>query len=154
MSFNGPQTIKITHVINPHLFFFKVQNQIDSEVHYIERELKKFVVKYRDEKCATNNDSEYFVGDFVALYVVSQNKWIRAEIDVVDEDKSEIIVWATDYGFPLITPLNLVILLNDELTNLCHATKPKIFKGGMSDILPATSRYDGVRNWNAFSFYS
>lgn len=143
MSFTGSKTIEFTHVVNPHLFYFKIQNQINNDVLYIERELKKYVVEFRDEKCAINNRGEYIVGDHVGVYVVSQHKWIRAEIDLIDED-GELIVWATDYGFPLKTPLNLVVLLNDEHEKMCRTTESNIFKGGIFNIFPATSRYDEV----------
>lgn len=136
--------IKITHVINPHLFWFQYENEPHSDAQVIESELKKYVDENRDQMCANNSDGKYRRELYVAVYMISLKKWIRATIDVHDGDydeiDDEIVVWAMDYGIPLKTPLYLVVLLNEDLKNLCKSTKTNVFKGGISDVWPIMLR--------------
>lgn len=138
MSADSSKLIEITHVINPLLFWFKYTDAQIADVETIERALEKYVSdsgdrlptaelagdSYRDETCVT-------------VYLNSKKKWIRAEIDDVTLDKNEVIVWAIDYGIPLKKSLDKIVLLSDELKDLCRTTKPAAIKGGIAGIIPA-----------------
>lgn len=141
MSADSSKLIEITHVINPLLFWFKYTDTQNADVETIEQALKKYVSdsgdrlptaelagnSYRDESCVT-------------VYLNSKEKWIRAEIDDVTLDQNEVIVWATDYGIPLKKPLDKIVLLSDELKDLCRTTKSAAIKGGIAGIIPASHR--------------
>lgn len=140
MSINSSEIIEITHVINPHLFWFKYKDIQNADVEKIELALKNHVAKFGDAMLARNNaDDEYKCADYVAVYMESKDKWIRGEIDAkITTD--EIIVWAIDYGIPLKKSIDWIVLLSEELKNLCRTTEPAIIKGGIAKIWPATHR--------------
>lgn len=145
MSTLGSNHIQITHVINAHLFWFENANQSDPNVDVIEKQLQKYVDESGDDIYADRSDDEYKNEDIVAVYLQpkkqTKKKWIRAEVDVIDEPagENEVIVWATDYGYPVKTTLDSVVLLSPRLKEIC-SVKPAIFKGGIWNILPASTK--------------
>lgn len=138
----GSKTIEITHVVNPHQFYFKYKNQTENIVSRIEQQLLHYVSANITEMCASQSVGRCFKGDYVGVHAISKSKWIRAVIDVHENDENEVIAWAIDYGFPIKTELNSVIILNDELKKVCQTTESPIVKGGIADILSATYRVD------------
>lgn len=138
MSTDSSKIIKITHVINPHLFWFKYKDTQNADVERIELALKNYVAESGDKMSAANyTDEKYKSEKYVAVYMKSMEKWIRAKIDVHDDPS---IVWAIDYGIPIKKSLDLIVLLSEELKQLCRTTEPAVIKGGIAEILPATHR--------------
>lgn len=141
MSSTSFKQIEITHVVNPHLFWFKYMNQPGTELAEFERKLEKYVIENLNKNRASESDGKYRQEAFVAVYLNSMKKWVRAEIDAVDKSTEKISVWAIDYGFPLITTLDLIVLLSVDLKQMCSFIKSDILKGGVADIMSASSRF-------------
>lgn len=152
MSISNSRKIQITHIINAHLFWFKYADEIDSQLDEIESDLAKYEADNDHEMYAdrqTNYRSECFVG----VYYKKKQKWIRAELDVNDmEIKDEVIVWATDYGFPLKTKIDLMIILSPALKEKCFKTPSNVIQGGIYGIMPATSKLN-VSQYTSFTFH-
>lgn len=141
MSSSSSRPIVITHVINPHLFWYKHCNDSNRFVDEIENDLKKYVSEHGEQMCAARTNANFECGMFVAANM--RNKWIRAEIDVYDDDlieTDEVIVWATDYGIPLRVTISSIVILNKALQEKCQQMPSTILKGGISNIYPGKSR--------------
>lgn len=138
MSTDSSKMIEITHVINPHLFWFKYQDTQNADIENIELELRNYVGDSGDKMLTARDAGDKYKSEkYVAVYMNSKKKWVRAEIDVAGDPS---IVWAIDYGIPLKKSLDFIVLLSEELKNLCHTTEPAVIKGGIAEILPATHR--------------
>lgn len=129
--------IKFTHIVNPHLFWFTYKNQ-PNESAKIEDAIALYVKQNGDDVKGVNNRNCH-LERVVAVYSLSMKKWIRAEIDVTGETPctDDLIVWATDYGIPIKTSLDLVAVLSTELSKLCMETPSAVYKGGIFGIMPA-----------------
>lgn len=80
--------IHITHFVNPHRFRYKYADTTDKHSHEIELKLEKYVKENGDRVKANKHDRyrfEKIVGVFLARFLESKQKWIRAGIDVADE---------------------------------------------------------------------
>lgn len=142
MSSSSSNQIQITHIINAHLFWFKYVDQPDLNAAKIEAELRKYVDEHGEDVYADQSKKDYRDEEIVAVYLRSKKKWIRAEVDVTDEpaDENVLIVWATDYGIPVKTSLDSVILLSPELKKICEKTPTNIVQGGICNIMPGSSK--------------
>lgn len=134
----SPQLIKFTHIVNPHLFWFTHENQTNDDFSVkIENALTSYVKQNGDAikgDCNPNCRSQ----QVVAVYSMSMKKWIRAEIDeVASPNTHDLIVWATDYGIPISTSLDLVAELSVDLRRLCIETPSSVHKGGLFGYFPA-----------------
>lgn len=135
---DGPTRIKITHVINPHLFWVKLIDQ-DADLAEIESKLRDYAVKTRTEMGAARSDVNYENGSIVAVNMVSEKKWVRAQIDDVNDPllNDEVIVFALDYGAPLRVSLDSVVPLDDDLKQKCASVKTTVFQVGIHGIVPS-----------------
>lgn len=140
MSADSSKIIQITHVINPHLFWFKYKNTENAGVEELELALKNYVAEVGHKMLAIYSDDGYKSETYVVVYMKSKKKWIRAEIDDPSITSDKVIVWATDYGIPLQKSTDSIILLSEELKDLCHTTKSAIIQGGIAEIFPASNR--------------
>lgn len=140
MSSSSSTQIEITHIINAHRFWFKYINKPDPNVTIIESALDKYVLENSEDVYADRSNGKYRHESIVAVYLVSKKKWVRAEVDATGEpaEEDEIIVWATDYGMPVKSKLDLVVLLNNELKKTCYQTPSSIVQGGIINIMPAS----------------
>lgn len=140
MDDTGSKRVKITHVINPHRFWLKEINDPDPNLVNIEQEFRRYAIENKNRMCATRNGDRAAIESFVTVYMESEKKWVRAEIDVFGDTESDgdVIAWATDYGVPLKTPLDLVILLSDDLKQKCANIKTNVFPAGIYGIMPST----------------
>lgn len=134
MDEKGLKRINITHVINPHLFWFK--NCLDSnpDLERLEKEFKEYVKAHPNMK-ATKNRAQLLNETIVLVYMVSERKWIRAEVDI--DLNEEVIVWSIDYGVPLKISFDLVVFLNGDLKQKCATIQTNVFRAGVANILPA-----------------
>lgn len=135
--------INITHFVNPHLFWFKNKNEQDDGVEELERTLKRYVAESGDRISAAKNWDELKHEQYVAVRWLK--KWVRAEIDVYDENgaaigSNEAIVWITDYGYPLKISLDSMVLLSAELKQLCRSMRSAVIQAGIASIKPAEKR--------------
>lgn len=137
---NDQDVITITHIVNPHLFWFKEKNKTDLNVEKLELQLKHYE-EGLFEKPTIRSGIELKDELYVAVYLKSKMKWVRAEIDVYDDPSlkaDEVIAWITDYGYPLKIPLGSIILLSTDLKQLCRTTESAVIQGGIADVLPLT----------------
>lgn len=138
-----PIQIEFTHVVNPHLFWYKHKNYLDAKSANIEDAITNYVKEKGDQIRANNTNGNYRLDRSVAVYLGNLKKWVRAEIDVADDEltgANELIVWATDYGIPVKTTLDLVAVLSPDLKRRCIETSSAVFKGGIYGIMPAEYR--------------
>lgn len=136
--------IHITHVVNPHRFWFKYSDAPGKNSDEIENVLQKYA-KENGNRVKVKNQEKYRSEIIVGVFWESKQKWIRAEVDVADEStdfENAIIVWAIDYGFPMKTSLDLVIILSNELKKLCYDMPTDLIQGGIYGIMPASTKMD------------
>lgn len=121
--------IEITHFINPHLFWFKYKEQDPSfqeKIKSLETRLANNIPVKHPERIKTN--------DVVALNWISKNKWIRVYVNA--RENAKLIVWAIDYGIPIITTFDLIAKLDSDLRRECLETESSVSMGGVYGILP------------------
>uniref|UniRef100_A0A1I8NZG2 RNA helicase n=1 Tax=Stomoxys calcitrans TaxID=35570 RepID=A0A1I8NZG2_STOCA len=135
-------SVTVTHFINPHLFWYRKIGGPDDKFHVLTLLEERLHELYKN-KPPTEARCRPAVGDKVAVHYVVWNKFIRAEIlQKAEFQKEEYIVWAMDYGFPLLTKKEYLRNLPDILTKsigLIHC-------GGVSKIQPAVQDYDYVQS--------
>lgn len=134
------RAIEITHVINPHLFWFIYKNKPNPEVAVIEEALHNYARENVDE---INASGKFANESVVAVHLFSENKWIRATVDIQTEpvtNDSEIVVWAIDYGYPIKTTAESVLGLDNDLKKKCIETPSNVIKGGIYGIVPASMK--------------
>lgn len=134
MGEKGLKRINITHVINPHLFWFKNCPDSNPDLERLEKEFKEYVNSHPNMK-ATKNRAQLLNETIVLVYMVSERKWIRAEVDM--DLNEEVIVWSIDYGVPLKISFDLVVFLNGDLKQKCATIQTNVFRAGVANILPA-----------------
>lgn len=125
--------IRITHYINPHLFWFKyVDSSTERREQNIDSNLKAFIAKTYKKTCAPALHLE----QIVATYWVAKNKWIRAVVDQDDPSDGFVILWAIDYGFPMRSATELVIPLDSNY----GSAESVIVQGGLYDVIPSRTK--------------
>lgn len=85
--------IKITNLINPHVFHFKLESIIGQNDIEIEKRLKK--IAKRNARL-TGHSPE--LGEMVAAYIVTWDKWVRAQVEMILDNNQQYIVWCMDHG--------------------------------------------------------
>ncbi|XP_065362954.1 putative ATP-dependent RNA helicase SoYb [Calliphora vicina] len=132
--------ITVTHFINPHLFWYKAIGAPDEQFHVLSVFEQTLVELYKN-KPSCDNFLRPEIGDKVACNFIAWNKYIRAEIlQKAEFQQEEYIVWAIDYGFPLLTK-------KEHLRNLPSNLQLDIGHiqiGGIENIYPAEQEYDDV----------
>lgn len=135
--------IRITHFINPHVFWYK---PVSAYVHNLDERRFQLAV---DEYCETNfrpsnGEREYDVlpGEMVAVLDFDRNKWCRCVVDgVLEEDNGQkrYILWAIDDGVPLQSSSRYVNPLPEKF--LSEMTT-KVKRGAVKNLLPSEYIYD------------
>lgn len=111
--------VHIHHFVNPHCFYFKFADDLhDDQLHILEEEISKCA----HELVKQNVSFEPQTGDIVAAYVVSWNKWVRAQVleNLIAFERYKL--WALDHGTVFQTDYTNVVSLPEPL-------KDKIIKG-------------------------
>lgn len=139
--------IRITHYINPHMFWYKPES---AYVHNMEE--KRFQLNI-DEYCEQHfhrdsSDSYYegFPGEVVAVLDFDRNKWCRCIVDEIIEDGNRdkrYILWAIDDGAPIQSSSRYINPLPDELTS--EATI-KVKRGSIKNVIPSEFVYDPIED--------
>lgn len=89
--------IRIVNFINPHCFHFK----LDDKILGMEQEIDEWLEMKCSSRLGTNTSlHEPKVGEMVAAYIASWDRWMRAIVDVVlpAGESSDYLVWCLDYG--------------------------------------------------------
>lgn len=128
--------VEITHFINPHAFWLRKCNAVDNQdFHTIECELQTYALKKREKSSLANHRRLRIVrDDCVVVYFVAWSKWLRCNVDVIDAKGERCILWAIDYGFPLQSSIDLIVLL--ENVQLAQKCSNLIMKAAISTVLP------------------
>lgn len=128
---SGDSEITITYFINPNLFFYKKLSSSDLlRLRSIENDL----VKYREEHPHAGQNYSPETGNLVAVLDSERNKWFRAQIDWI-YSSNNVLVWAIDYGEPLVVTRNSILPVKDE--TLMKRIGVKIYTGGIDNCFPA-----------------
>lgn len=135
--------IRITHFINPHMFWYKPEA---AYVHNLEE--KRYQLKI-DEYCEqhfrrANSDRYYdgYPGEVVAVLDFDRNKWCRCVLDEISEDRNgekRYHLWAIDDGVPIQSSTRYINPLPDHL--ISEATS-KVKRGSIKNVLPSECVYD------------
>ncbi|XP_058456737.1 uncharacterized protein LOC131434110 [Malaya genurostris] len=136
-------TIRITHYINPHMFWYK---PVSAYVHNLEE--KRFQLAI-DEYCEENfrqasadRDYDAFHGETVAVLDFDRNKWCRCVVDEVFEGKDgekQYNLWAIDDGVPIQSSSRFVNLLPQKFSSDMSS---KVKRGAIKNVLPSECIYD------------
>lgn len=122
--------IEITHIDNPHLFWFKYKNVVNNEFNKFEEILQT----YSHERCENPSFMQrrrgIHVNDIVSTF--HSGKWIRCKVNSID--KSICLLWSIDYGFLLSLPKTFLILVDDN--EIETKTFSMLFKAAISSIVP------------------
>lgn len=90
--------IKITHYINPHKFYFKLEYGFSEQ----NSELTKRLEEYALHKCGQYlTGYKPSIGEIILVFVQPWNKWVRANVDSIatfQNDAMKFILWALDDG--------------------------------------------------------
>ncbi|KAI8126831.1 putative ATP-dependent RNA helicase BoYb [Lucilia cuprina] len=137
---DNDHSITVTHFINPHLFWYKAIGSPDEQFHVLSTFEQSLVELYKN-KPSCDNFLRPQIGDKVAVNFIAWNKYIRAEIlQKAEFQQEEYIVWALDYGFPLLTKKEHLRMLPSNLqVDIGH-----IQVGGIANIYPAEQEYDDI----------
>lgn len=90
--------IKITNLISPYSFYFKLENlmgTIEMDISEILKdEAAKLQLKFQSGYQPEENET-------VMVYVLEWSRWIRAEVDEIINNPSNVrfVVWCLDYGW-------------------------------------------------------
>lgn len=134
-NFDVQNQIEITQFDSPHKFWYKKSNDLvgNQRLKELEDKIATHVADVRDWQ-------EYQLpinrGDEVAIFHTKRNKWIRGKAGKLKPgSKTDIFVWAIDYGCKLVIPLENVHILQDRL--LAFPNPINVHIGGLSGISPA-----------------
>ncbi|KFB43731.1 AGAP013527-PA-like protein [Anopheles sinensis] len=149
-------TVRITHYINPHCFWYK------PEASYLPNHHQKQYMQKFNEDCErefANRKYKGFgykpnsglkVGDMVAQRNKEFQRWIRCEVDAVVADLSGDVwlhLWALDEGLPIKSFDEPVQPLPEAYrSHPAHA-----LRGAIRNILPCTTSHDYVQGKNVQS---
>ncbi|XP_058118239.1 uncharacterized protein LOC131289119 [Anopheles ziemanni] len=146
-------TVRITHYINPHCFWYK------PEASYLPNHHEKQYMQKFNEDCerefanrgyrgfSYSPNSELKVGDMVAQRNKEFQRWIRCEVDAVLIDLSGAVwlhLWAVDEGLPIKSYDEPIQPLPEAYINHpAHA-----LRGAIRNILPSEVAYDYTQGKN------
>lgn len=132
---SGKHLIHITHFFNPNHFWFKFTDTFQSN----DDELSKLDAKIHEQVAQQQHEKKksWRIGDIIAAYNITWNKWVRGRVENVIEMKNgtpRYFLWALDYG----TPMNVIGNYTRELPR--KLADHKIFavtEGCIYGIVPA-----------------
>lgn len=128
------QSIKITHIENPQLFFYTIVNDASTD---LKNQIEEYVREY--QKCKERFgviENSVKKDEIVLAYVEDWKQWVRAKIEEIsDDEKSAIDIWAVDHACPLKLPMEFVIPLVDDV--LINYPVTNVHIGAVNDIAPS-----------------
>lgn len=90
--------IYVTHYINPHLFYFKIDLGTSDENEKLDNELQDYV-KGKLQFFPSGHEPE--VGEIVVVFFHPLSKWIRARVDYVADlvaKPTRYVLWSPENG--------------------------------------------------------
>lgn len=137
ISFDAQNQIEIFQIESPHKFWYKKCSDFKENERLAQLESR--IEKYAADSIEWHENKPIEHGSEVAAFHSGWNKWIRGKIGKLlpnkPGSKTEIFVWAIDYGCKLTLPLDNVYLLEDR--SLAFAAPINVHIGGLSGISPA-----------------
>lgn len=132
--------IRITHYINPHNFWFKHDSAylFNAEEQHFQRDLNEYCESTFIRGKVAETYTPRRQGELVAVFYFQQSRWIRAEVDDVQQELGGQLhcnLWAIDEGIPLTTNCRYIKPLPDRFAGMNTNVK----HGGLEGILPAES---------------
>lgn len=113
ISFEAKSEITVTQIDSPHKFWYKKCN--DPELDQQLAEFEDKIAKYAADLIEWNEQLPINRGDEVVAFHSAWNKWIRGKAGkLISGSKTDIFIWAIDYGCKLMLPLKNVYLLQDQ----------------------------------------
>lgn len=133
---SGKHLIYITHFFNPHHFWFKYVDENESnQVELCELDAK---IHQYATKCRPSKKLSWRIGDIIAAYNVTWNKWVRGKVENVIEVENgtpRYLLWAIDYGLPM----NVIAIYTSPLPKeLAEFKSCSVYEGCSYGIMPAT----------------
>lgn len=116
---------------------WKIKTGFDKPLHEMEQKIYGTVCK---KLHSTENSDEIEIDDTVAVMMSHWNRWVRGQLKEVTSD-GNFLVWAIDYGVPIISKSSHVIKLPPKYTTM-NVRCPRIHIGGLMNCIPAEGTYD------------
>lgn len=130
-----PVSVEITHIADPHRFWYIREDGDQKQFDSFERDLQQFI-----EASSVNSNEPLLLtaGTIAAIYHVEQQKWVRVRIENVDAEH-QVTVFAIDYGYVARIVSSDLVKLNDWLGRI---TFDRIALCGLINVVPTA---DGGR---------
>lgn len=120
--------IFISHFTTPNSFYYRYVSKND-ELCLLDELVEK------DAK-TSKQDKKYKIGQKVIVEFLPHKKFLRG---VIDDIKTDYIVWAIDYGFPISTSVKFLYKMTKHLEEF---DGEYVLFGGISNVIPAKEVYD------------
>lgn len=127
-----PENILITHIENPHRFWFVKPGTKHDSFSIFESDLQEFVEEQRISNVCSEEPLLLVKDTIVAAFDPNGKKWIRVRIESIDKE-NHVKAFAIDHGFSMQFATTNLIKLNDVL---CKPSFDRVFLGGLYDVLP------------------
>ncbi|XP_055693026.1 uncharacterized protein LOC129795610 [Lutzomyia longipalpis] len=146
--------IKITQFVNPHLFYYQLEEDELGKKPF-EEDLER-ILPARDYFVGCNQCYSPAIGEIVGHYNMIENKWLRAQVDYVTyslTNEKVYFLFALDYGYSLESIGKWL----RPLPEIYKVKSQKIFMGGIKDIIPCDlwvnpvsgkQEYGPSKHWN------
>lgn len=122
--------------MNPHLFWFKHKEQNSS----FQAKIKNLEARLANNIPVESDCERIKINDVITLNWISQKKWIR--VFVLGREDGKLIVWAIDYGIPIITTFDLIAKLDSCLEQECRKIESSVLMGGIYGVFPSTAGFN------------
>lgn len=127
--------IHITHFVNPHCFFFKLDIQLHNLPLY---EIEGSLAVHAKNIISKQSNNRYTpkIGEIVGAYVITWNKWIRAQVRTISPERLnyQYILWAIDHGKRVETIDKFLVPLPDAIKN---KSIDSVYQGSIRSYGPA-----------------
>ncbi|CAD7088253.1 unnamed protein product [Hermetia illucens] len=136
-----PDLIKITHYINPHMFWYKYEDSFfrNTELSKWEGRLSALL---SNKPPLPTSCYRAQINEIVAVYNFSFNRWIRAKCDEIVQftiANTKYVVWAIDYGIPFQTEGRWIKRFPKDVG---EPPEDSVFFGGINNIIPAEKEFN------------
>lgn len=117
------EEIVITSFINPNAFYYR----------YVEKdeELELLDDVVAEAAKVAKQEQKYITGQYVIVEFLPEKKFLRG---IIDDVKTNYIIWAIDYGFPITTSAKYLYKMAKELQEFDGTY---VHFGGISNVIPA-----------------
>lgn len=123
--------IEITHIENPHLFWFKHSKVSNESLNKLQKDLLEFASRYNRSEW---NEAQIKIGQMIVMSVDEWRIFVRGQVENIKGSVAEI--WCLDHACVVKARINSdVIPLDDD--HLVNFPITNVHIGGLSGVVPA-----------------